>query len=88
MTLLAYGVIIYTIREVKAPGTKAKVSARIESQKEAQAYEDSCTLTRDGFSNRKGVPVEAGFSELDTAYPGEQRRFLKGRKAKRRQLDL
>jgi hypothetical protein len=81
-------IIIFSIREVKAPGTRAKVSARIESQKEAQAYEDSCTLAWDGFSNRKGVPVEAGFSALDTAYPGKQRRFLKGRKAKRRQLDL
>ena len=35
------------------------------------------SLTRDGFSDRKGVPVEAGLQVLDTGYPGKQRRFLK-----------
>ncbi len=29
---------------------------------------NSCTLAWDGFSDRKGVPVEAGFLVLDTAY--------------------
>ena len=57
-------------REVRDPGTKAKVIDRL-ARRRRKSYEDASSLIRDGVSDRLGEPAKAGTLDAGNTVLGE-----------------